>query len=1236
MPTQDSKQYVQGITDSILERVGAQEETIFPEIEIDVLSPAFTEGKKKLAPRKVGPGFFENIANHAVEHNEILAAARFAGKLLPDYAAPDISQENIPAGWSAFEEENIADLPEKYWDYVLEAQSPRDLEYRRQKSKEAIDWEERLQQGGFFSSLVGGGAGIASSPSTYFLPLAKAPKYAKFGTHLLKGVLPNAPRILAQGLIHEGIVEAGKFVSDPGEVVINGIRDAAFGIAFYGAGRALTYGGSAANVWKARKVVNVSYKGIATKVKVGEGGTYEGLVAEALPGQAVSSESLALAQSFLDNGAVLSGLSSVIGPLGRIPVFGSPLIKGLTSPFATVKKFYNRLGNQSVVTGAIERGLPRQITAEEILDGISRESRQLGFTLHDLYLEQLGLKPGAIGSAKAIVKSFKEGLTVSKASFYSNVQKAVFTGEPSLSKEVNEGAKIVTEHLNKIWKAYRDAYDLPENILPPKTAAGYLMRMYNLSELTRNPEGWVQVVVKDLSEQDALIHGYQAPINDLKSSIRTANAELRLAKGKDVKPLEAKVRKLKRQLKQELKGLHKKMQDGEIDPILLEGRPWLTNAELEELKALMKPVTQLNNRIRDSLEELPGLTRNEQKASRTRIKQMREQRANILEDLHARAANGEISANLFYKEGGAIKFHSLEPKLKFRDTYRTTQAMEDTAKGYREAILGLTPEQLNQSVFSQLSGGAITNPTKARSVMIRDVNLLEAGFLSTDLEKMVNVYSKVLGKRIALKTVFADANWNEGVSDITKDLKFEYDTRVANITENSPRTPARDKALSKLQKEFNEATDQVSNAYNYFMGNSTASPGVRTFTKSARNWTSVTMLRNVPLLQAGELGGLVFKQRLWPTITGGLVPLIRRINSRVAREEYKANASHALVGLELELGKFSNALFEGSVTEELPGVLPNLLQKSANVAQSVFLTNQIANSMQRLSANITQSRVMADLFDAAAGTLSKAGKNRLLMNGINPKEANAFIEAYKGAGGYKLNGGYVSKWYEWSDVGLQGQMQRAILNDISGSILTAGLLDKPFWMRDAALGLPFQFMGYVYAAFNKFTVPALQQPDASKALGLTMMIGYGAMVEPLRKFQKGEPFEFDSDKKLDQWFVSGLSESGALGYPVELLEMADGLLTPFFLDRYRQDKFKRRSIAGLIAGPAGGLAQSMVDSAEMFLNGKINQQGLLKFRNTIPIPINNALDAMLTRWIKSSNIPERRQDADYYSWVDRD
>jgi hypothetical protein len=1235
MPDQYSKDFTASVKEDIVNTLqGNIEPPDLPDFPIDPLAPVFNYGDYERRPRATPlPGFWENAQRHFVEQNELAAINRFAHKISD--VGPDTSEETVPEGWHPYHEENIKDKEERYWDYILDARSPLDLEYRRNRATEQAAHEELLAAGGFGSSLLGGAAGAIAGPTT-LIPIGAAAKFGKFGVNLFKGLKTVAPAIVTGSFAHAAIIESARVGATVEQAIIDGAVDSAFGLGFYGAGRTLMWGAKASNFWKARKIVNVSYEGITVEVKADPNtGAWTGLVAKAIPGQVVAEADLKLAQAFLDDGAVQSGLVSFLGPIGKIPGIGSDLFKGLTSKSGTVRTFFNNMGNSSIVTGGVERGLPRTVTAEVSLDLITNEFKAAGHVLHNLYLESIGLTPGVRGSARAVVESMRDGISKTKFNFFRDVQLAIATGETSASKPVNEAVKLIRDTVDPLYKRFLESQGMPTEILKSKTGAGYLMRNYNLREMTVNPEGWVKMAIKDWSEQDAMKTAYLQPLDNLRASIKKLQADLLVAQPDQVKGLQKQIRQNKRQLNAASRELRTKMQNGDIDPILLSDRPYLNNDQLSKLKNLYKPIDLIEAKLKAGREELPGLTKLEQKASRERMKVMKAERDKLLSDLKAAARAGKIEAGLFYIKNGEVRFHNTRQELKFTRRYASIDQMAMDANNYYNKILNMTAEQVGQSMLSKMSGGVITDPTKSKSFMIRDKALIDNNFLSNDLQKNLDVYANVIGKRVALSEAFSNVNWNDGITGMGEVLTNEFQARKNIILKQMPeKTPARDKALLKLTNEQKAAEKQIGDLYRVFMGNAANSPEQAVYAQNVRNWTSMTMLRNVPLLQGGELFAVIFKQRVWPFVTGGLMPLLAKINPLVKSADMIENAAHANVGVKMTVSKMSSDMYYGA-PDELKFGFTQYMQKAANISN--LMSNSIANGLQTFSANVTQSRVIADMYAMSKGKLSIAKQKDLLMSGIDPKDFRKWINAFESGEGYKMGGGYVSKWYTWKDANLQMQMRRAIDNDIRGSILEGGLIDKPIWMqRNPLAALPFQFSGYAYAAFNKFTIPAAQQPSVHKAFSLLLMSGYGAMVEPMRAFQKGEEFEFDTEKSWDKWAVQGFLASGATGYSSQFIEMLDQGLGVNLMGDYAQAKYKRRDKLGFLLGPVGGLIGKGQDVFDMFRTGQFNQDGLTKAKNVLPIGINLALDGILNRMIKSSDLPKTKRDATKYSWLNED
>lgn len=1251
MPNEIDREYVQSVVDGIITRNNTPIDT-----PVDILndnSPILQGLPEKFKKKTDAPGFFETVGKRALAENEFVAGAKSVQNALQQ---PYFEEDNVPEHWTPYEEQNISDLPDKYWGYVLQSKGPKDLQYRRSRALEEVETSKYLESGGLPANFLGGGVGFFTSPSTYMIPWVAGAKYAKLGKNLIVGTLESAPSIIVQSALHEAAIEGSTVAPSVEEIALNTARDTVFGLGFVGTIRGLGFGAKAADNWSARKIVNINYEGIEVKVNFDKTtGEIAGLIAEAQAGGDASAAAVKSAQRYLDNRAVFDGLFGFMAKgLGRMDVpgfkwLGSPLVKGLTAKSGVVNEFYNKLGNESIVTGGIERGIARSETASEILRTRTNLAKQTSMMIHDLWVQSNGIKPGALGTAKAVIKQYKNGLTLTEKQFYDQMARTTLTGESSLSREVNEAAKLSSDFKAGLFKEYLKAKGYNEKILPPKNAVGYLTQMQDLVAMAHDPQGWIDVVVAALEKQDNQIMEFRKPIETISNELKELNALLKNANEADTKKISKQIRRARKKLNNAQESLNSRMRDGKVDAALLEERQLLNDSQFKQLEAAHKDIELLEKRIESAEDELVTLTRNEQKAARSKIKEMKLERDTKKSELHYNVKAGEMPGI----DERMLGSYEAAKSPKFRQTYMSNflegvanptaeqmatatrfahDARTNAAKAWQDTIRNNSAQQINQMILGRLTGETLPNVAKERTILIPQIDFLNNGFLITNPDKILGMYSRSLGRKIAMNKVYNALGVND-MEGVAQRLKTEYQLQQDAIISKSPeKTPQRTKQLDKLNREHEEHIHLITEGYNAFMGHRHGSERAMRFDNMARAFASTTMLRNVPLLQIGELGGMVFKQRLWPFIIDGIAPIIRRVQSKEARLRYKENYQHALAGLEIQSSKYTNAMFEPTSSNGIPGnFIESTIEKGALFAETVFQTNLITNEMQKMSASITQSRVMGDMFKMSKGKLGKADQQRLLMNGIDPKDYAKWIKAYEEGGGFKIGKGYDSNWYNWKDTELSNLMRRAIQNDIQGSILQSGALDKPFWTRDAVTGLPFQFMGYIYAAFNKFTIPLVQTPDPSKYMGMAIMIGYASLIEPLRRWSKGEKFELDSELAFDQWLVQATIESGAFGAPVEFVEMVDAMFQPAFLDRYRLDKFRRRELMGIVGGPFGGSMQNVIDTARMFIDGKINKRGLRKAMNISPLPIPFEMHKVISDSIQSSNLPDEAKDASAWS-----
>lgn len=1184
---------------------------------------------------------FGNFLRNAAEHNEFMQLSKGTSRLLSRFTN-DYLADDIPSGWTPANEEALLEVSPEYYNYVLSARSPKEQAEYIEIAQEQMKNQELMSEGGIGSTLLGSAAGIITSPTSLWVPVALASK-AGFAAHTFESMAKLAPYMATQSLLHEGILQYGSPGFSERDLLLNTARDTAFGLILYGGGRAITFGSNKANIWEARKTVNAVDEGIGIKLEVGTEGEIKGLVATDMDGS-VGAARVDVAQRYLDSQPVFDGVAGIISRIGGAKFLGSPLIQGLNSPFATVVDWTNGLANSSIITRGIQAGGIRKETMEESLNVFTKNALQASNRINDLFLDSLGITPNIAAPAKVAMKNIGEGLDTTKSAFYDKVRAVRLTGEKSNLKQVNEAAEVYDELTKGIYKRFLEVNDFPTDIMPPKTAVDYFTRAYDLQFMVENPELFYQTVSGSLKKQNQQILARTQPIDKGKQRIKDLNAErdIPISKGgrkniqitNDLIIAKKELEKLEKQLISDIR-------DGIIDPALLDDRVWLNNAETNELRKLLEPIKKLENEIDakqadiDFLNPRQKMSKAKRQSLKEELAELKSKRVEALDELRDEARAGQINKKLFLlsEKTNDIEFRDPDKVPKFRRVHKNNDEILSEAKAYYDTLLNQAPEQVQSAVLSKIAGGG-TDPAAARTLLIPDVDLANAGFLSNNIEQLMTTYSRTMGRKIIMKERFAETSIDDGFKGLVADLSLERNQKMNAILKNEKLTePKRKKQLLKLDKEFQEAKKLMEDSYKVFMGTHIENSRMQRNVKTMTSMAAIAQLKNVPLLQLTETTAMIIAQGFGKVITRGMVPLIKKLNVMKKDAFFKDNASHALVGMEMGLQRLAQETIDGLHVKGHPGVIhnnlfQNYIEKVSRGSQALFGTNQIMNFQQKLSADITQSRVMSEIFKASKGKLSKRKLERLGMSGIDPSRAKDYIKQYNDAKGFSELGGYQSNWFLWKDTELSNSMAMAIRADIKNTILEAGILDKPFAASsNPILQFVFQYTGYLYAAYNRFAIPFAQRPDFDKMTGLLFLMSAGAMIEPMRAWQRGEEFELDSEKSIDQWLASGFIESGVGGWPIELIQRAGAIVDIPGLERYKQDKFRRRPSAGVIGGPFFSYLDSMAQLAGMAISGEINKQDLSRSPGNGLAPVNLGLDRIIKSSIRNSDLPETRAQA---------
>ena len=844
----------------------------------------------------------------------------------------------------------------------------------------------------------------------------------------MKDIPKILPGVIGGSVAHEAVVETNKVNGSLEEFAINTFRDIALGTAFMGGAMGLSHAYTGGKLWNARRIVNETSKDIELKPVIAEDGTMTGIQAFS---NSASAKEVEFAQNFANSTMAQKGLFGVPiigGYIGKGASVFNPIIRMLNSPFASVRSFIDRAADHGIVTQGNLEGLASPDKFEVKMGILAGDNTKFMYWLKGLHLERNGLDPtkrisGAFSETKM---RWQETGYTSPEQFMDEIENVLINEVASAHGSVNEAANAMRTKMDDAWKAFREAYDLPEEFMPPKTARGYLSRVYDLDYLKTNENKWNEVVSSWLKESDATIAGHMQPIRELEARYKVAK-ENHLAykeRNPNLTPEELKtsadsVLALKKEWKAQSDALQNQLRENEALRIHVEDHFALSAKEANKLTKLLKPLNKLKKEARQLKKQIQNsnfnvlkiegnLTKNNAKELKALKKEVETHKAKLREveskidtenlRLQDLAANKQISSIFYNRVPGssAVKFKNPKERLKFRKEYESDFHRGQAASSYYRSIMNQKAEDTISQVMNTLTMPSGSNPTMQRSLMLPDHLMYESKFLSKNLGVNVANYRNYLGRRTFIKNLYKDVSLDGGVAPLAEALNKEFIAMKDILNAKKQKTKSQkeikkiDKELLKLQKQFKTATEDMSHTYNKMMGVTQGSEAIRKYTNIVRNFAVTTKLGAVPLTMITDLMGIVFKHGFWPFVRDGIIPAIKNMGNLVKQgkgEGYIENAGHANLGLNHVLSGHGDRNWGASAQPYTPltGSLANGMEKMAHLSGNVSGMNQIENFFQEITASTIQSKIIKYMHDFIAGTLNRVTKKSCLFMDYNLK-----------------------------------------------------------------------------------------------------------------------------------------------------------------------------------------------------------------------------------------------------------
>lgn len=1218
------------------------------------------------------------------------------------------SSDPHPPGWTPkTDKEKFVNIKPEYLPYLFGATGPKEQDFRLQRIYSEQAHDETLENGSFTAKLVGGILGAVTDPISY-IPIVGVAKYAKFAPSILKSAQRALPGVAAYSVLSSAAKQTDRINGNLSDFAKDAFINTVFGTALFGVGGALGLSADKLQLWNLRKMASGGIDGIDYKLAADADGKVTGFKAVDTTG-GLSAQKVSYYQDLADSSFSKSGFFK-IPYLGagishildmKVPgtnfYFGSQLRSLLSSSSNVVRGYIDRIADHSIITKGVEEGQAAPKKFASLMQQSMANVRALDVQLTAMHLERNGfniknrIASGVVDTAlnlkdkglKLLGKDLDKDAYVSKDDFHSEIEDVLLNGNSSEHAPVNDAAAMLRKHMDETYTNYRDAYGLPKDWMPPKTADGYLMRVYNTPLMNTHENEWISNVSGWLKQADETIKNRMQPIEDmdhrLKRSIEhkkslnqmvNVSDQIHKEASDEIVAMKARKKALVENLQNELRNnpdlaLHVEdwnaLSADEAKQVLaLTKKQRIALKEVNERKAIVQKIKdEASKREAASVKAKTASTAKsnvrksaigEQVAEQEQVKldQVQREYEDETQKLQEKMHNGEIDQRLFTKKKDSFQYEMKDPKnrLKFRDTYGSKGnpiSPESHAKAYYDTIMNQTPEQTIAQVMGKLSGNETENSLKQRTLLIPD-NVLygregENGvnFMSKDLMSKVANYTSFLSRRTHLKTVFNDVTVDGGIEPLIKNLQEEFQQNKSVLNEakakaKDPKQIAKiEKEMASLSTEFDRNKDNMNHLYSKMMGTKNYSKGVEKARSVIMSLTAIANLPFVPFTQITDLSAVALKHGVWPFIRDGLVPTIQNLatlNKSKEGEAFRKTAPSIHLALQDVLNGYADRNWTTYTQPYLNlGKWVDNLQHVAHLSSNFTGTNYIDNFLQRFTASVTQSELMRILNAFKAGTMSKKDGIYIRQYGIDPaKWADRMVAAFDKDGGGKTKlGGYQSLFHQWSDMEAANEFGQGVFRGVKDTQIQQGIADSPFWTDNPMGTIIKGFSGWMYASVNRYLIPSMQQPDAQRLIGVMVALGAGALVDPMRRMARGED-AYPENQTDTQKLYAAFNNANIFSFFGTVLSNANLLSGDRLLGNLKSDKYKDRTRAGLL-GPSMGTFDRTWDIIGAASTGEWNKADMTKAARMLPFVNASWTYWMSKNFIDGMNIPQTRAQA---------
>lgn len=590
-------------------------------------------------------------------------------------------------------------------------------------------------------------------------------------------------------------------------------------------------------------------------------------------------------------------------------------------------------------------------------------------------------------------------------------------------------------------------------------------------------------------------------------------------------------------------------------------------------------------------------------------------------------------------------------ELKFRRVL-DKEELELAADNTIDTILGLNEEQLNASITGLLrSGSGGTNPLMPRSLMIDDLELIDNGWLLTDIRQNFQAYNLRMSRLIEMEKYLRENGYKgegprldfitKGIKDDYKNLRAELEGKYTLAEEKSTSkesikvTSKFEKERNKLDKEMRNDIKTASSIYKRLMGETGVSHGAAIKAlRSLKQWYVSTDMGALFLLCLQDAVAPAFRQGFVPYFNHGIKPfLLNAAKMSGNNKRFREQAQDMAIGIEtLQAFNFSKYDFGQDMTMPM-----NFMERiSGNAAKAMGVLNGTSlwtDGWQHVASTSSLGQTIRSLQAFKNGTLDESSLRRLLNLRIDPKSdiAQAMLQQFE-KHGEVINDGYLTNFHLWGtekDVinpklinQAKKLLEGATRKEVGSTIFTgSNIASYPIVGEPSGLmGAFMMYMGWGFNATANYTIPLFQKFDGNRWGSALMMMAVSSIVDPLRQIAAGKEVELEPDVI----FKKALLNSGVLGTFGHAFNTVNAMGNIF--PEARVDRFKYSR--GLISFVPERAVDDMAKIGGMFANQEWNKKDWKRVIRNVPLMNLIYTRKIINDYIDSLDLPENRENAE--------